>query len=118
MLGTKPRTSARAKVRATSLTSKATLIRITFNWEWITGSEGQSTIIKVDSWKRSGGHGAGNVESSTFSSEGKQDETGFQEAMMRILMSRPTVTNLLQATPPNVLLPGPSMYKPSDHTWE
>ena len=29
--------------------TKATLIRTIFNWSWLTGSEGQSIIIKVGS---------------------------------------------------------------------
>jgi hypothetical protein len=45
--------------------TKATFIRITFNWGWFTGSEGQSIIIKAGTW-----HGAGRTESSTSSYEG------------------------------------------------
>jgi hypothetical protein len=50
--------------------TKATLIRTTFNWGWLTGSEVQSIIIKVGAWQHPGRHGAGGVESSTSSSEG------------------------------------------------
>ena len=31
--------------------TKATLIRTTFNWNWLTGSEVQSIIIKVEAWQ-------------------------------------------------------------------
>jgi hypothetical protein len=47
--------------------TKATLIRTTFNWGWLTGSEVQSIIIKAGT---SCSHGAGEAESSTSSSEG------------------------------------------------
>jgi hypothetical protein len=30
--------------------TKATLIRTTFNWGWLTGSEVQSSIIKAGAW--------------------------------------------------------------------
>jgi hypothetical protein len=49
--------------------TKATLIRTTFNWGWLTGSEIQSIIIKVKAWQHPGRHGAGGPESSTSSSE-------------------------------------------------
>jgi hypothetical protein len=45
--------------------SKATLIRTTFNWGLLTGSEVQSIIIKVGAWQHPGSHGAGDAESST-----------------------------------------------------
>jgi hypothetical protein len=48
----------------------ATLIRTTFNWGWLTGSEVQSIIIKAGTWQHAGRHGAGGAESSTSSSEG------------------------------------------------
>jgi hypothetical protein len=51
--------------------TKATLIRTTFNWGWLTGSEVQSIIIKVGIWQRPGRHGAAaGAESSTSSSGG------------------------------------------------
>jgi hypothetical protein len=50
--------------------TKATLIRTTFNWNWLTGSEVQSIIIKAGVWQHPGRHGAGGAESSTSSSEG------------------------------------------------
>jgi hypothetical protein len=50
--------------------TKTTLIRITFNWGWLTGSEVQSIIIKVGAWQHPGRHGAGRAESSTSSFEG------------------------------------------------
>jgi len=49
--------------------TKAILIRITFSWGWLAGSEVQS-IIKVGTWQHPGRHGAGGAESSTSSSEG------------------------------------------------
>jgi hypothetical protein len=49
--------------------TKATLIGITFNWGWLTGSEVHSVIIKVGTWQHSGRHGAGGAKSSTYSSE-------------------------------------------------
>ena len=47
--------------------TRATLIRKTFNWGWLTDSEVQSIIIKVGTWQHSGRHGAERAESSTFS---------------------------------------------------
>ena len=41
----------------------ATLIRTTFNWGWLTGSE-------VGALQSAGRHGAGGAENSTSSSEG------------------------------------------------
>jgi hypothetical protein len=49
--------------------TKATLIRKTFHWGWLTGFEVQS-IIKVGIWQHLGRHGAGGAKSSTSSSEG------------------------------------------------
>jgi hypothetical protein len=50
---------------------KVTLIKTTFNWGWLTGSEVQSIIIQAGAWQRAGRHGAGGAESSTSSSEGR-----------------------------------------------
>jgi hypothetical protein len=50
--------------------TKVTLIRTTFNWSWLTGSEVQSIIIKVETWQHPGRHGAGRAERPTTSSEG------------------------------------------------
>jgi hypothetical protein len=50
--------------------TKASLIKTTFNWGWLTGSEVQSIIIKVGAWQYPGRHGAGGAESSTSSSKG------------------------------------------------
>jgi hypothetical protein len=50
--------------------TKTTLIRTTFNWGWLTGSEVQSMIIKVGVWQHPGRYGIGGAESSTSSSEG------------------------------------------------
>jgi hypothetical protein len=49
--------------------TEATLVRTTFNWGWLTGSEVQSIIIKAGAWPNPDKHGAG-AESSTSSSEG------------------------------------------------
>jgi len=49
--------------------TKATLIRRTFNWGWLTGTEVQSIIIKAGTWQHPGRLGAGKAESSTSSSE-------------------------------------------------
>jgi hypothetical protein len=58
--------------------TKATLIRTTINWGWLTGSV-QSIIIKASEWQHPGRHGAGGAESSTSSSEGCWWKIGFQE---------------------------------------
>ena len=42
--------------------TKATLVKDTFNWDWFTGSEVQSIIIKVGAWPRLGRHGAGGAD--------------------------------------------------------
>jgi hypothetical protein len=51
--------------------TKATFIRTTFNWGWLTSSEIQSIIIKAEARQHPGRHGAGIAESSTSSSEGR-----------------------------------------------
>jgi hypothetical protein len=71
-------------------------MRTTFKWGWLTGSKVQSIIIKVGAWQHPGRHGAGGAESSTTSSEGCKEKTGFQAARIRILKPTPTVTDLLQ----------------------
>jgi hypothetical protein len=48
---------------------KAALIRTTFNWGWLTGSEVQSIIIKAGTWQHAGRHGTAGAESSTSLSE-------------------------------------------------
>jgi hypothetical protein len=50
--------------------TKATLIRTTFNWGWLAGSEVQSIIIKAGARQHPGRHGAGESENSTSSSSG------------------------------------------------
>ena len=67
--------------------TKATLIRMTFNWGWLTDSEVLSIIIKVGSMVVSK-HDAGGAESSTPCSEGKQ-KTSIQAARMRDLKPTP-----------------------------
>jgi len=54
----------------TDTMTKTTLIKATFNWDWLTGSEVQFSIIKVGTWQHPGRHGTGGAESSTTSSEG------------------------------------------------
>jgi hypothetical protein len=49
--------------------TKATLIRTTFNWGWLTGSEVQSIITKAGTWQHPSRYGAGRAKSSS-SSEG------------------------------------------------
>jgi hypothetical protein len=50
--------------------TKVTLIKTTFNWGWLTGSEAQSIITKVGAWQHPGRHGTEDAESSTSLSEG------------------------------------------------
>ena len=50
--------------------TKATLIRTTFNWGWLTGSEVQSIIIKAGTWQHLSRHDIGRAENSTSSSVG------------------------------------------------
>jgi hypothetical protein len=50
--------------------SKASLIKTTLNWGWLTGSKVQSIIIKVGTWQYPSRHGTGIAESSTSSSKG------------------------------------------------
>ena len=38
--------------------TKTTLIRTTFNWGWLKGSQVQSIIIKVGAWQHPGKHAA------------------------------------------------------------
>jgi hypothetical protein len=76
--------------------AKATLVRTTFNWGWLTGSEVQSIIIKVGAWQHAGRHGARGAETSISSSEGKYEMTGFQAARTSLLKPTPTITYLLQ----------------------
>jgi hypothetical protein len=71
--------------------TKATLIRTTFNWGWLTGSEVQFSIIKAGTWQY-----VVRDESSTSSSEDYLWKTDFQAARVRVLKPTPTVTHLLQ----------------------
>jgi len=50
--------------------TKATLMKTTSNWGWLTGSEVQSIIIKAGTWQHPGRHGAGGAGRSTSSSKG------------------------------------------------
>jgi hypothetical protein len=104
--------------------TKATLIRTTFNWGWLTGSEVQSIIIKMGARQHPGRHSAGRTERS--SSEDCWEKIGFKEARMGILKPKPTptVAHLLQqGHTPNSVTPCPRhtqitthIYKPG--TWE
>jgi hypothetical protein len=42
-----------------SSVTKATLIKTTLSWDWLTGSEIQSNIIMVGAWQHPGRHGTG-----------------------------------------------------------
>jgi len=53
--------------------TKATLVRTTFNWAWLIGSEVQSIMIKVGAWRHTDSAGA---ENSVFLYKGKQESTG------------------------------------------
>jgi hypothetical protein len=75
--------------------TKTTLIRTTFNWGWLTGSEVQSIVIKTGAWQNPGRHGAQGAKVSTCCSKGKQEKTGLQAVRTRILKPTPTVTHLL-----------------------
>ena len=70
--------------------TKATFVKTPFNLGWLTGSEFQFIIIKAGGWQLPGRCGAGGAESSTFSSEGCQQNTGFQAARMKVLKPTPT----------------------------
>jgi hypothetical protein len=68
-----------------------------FNWGWLTDSEVQSIVIKVEAWQHPGRHGAGGAESSTSSAEGSQGQTEHpQAARRRVSKPTPTVTHFLQ----------------------
>jgi hypothetical protein len=54
----------------TGTVTKASLIRTTFKWGWLAGSEVQSIIIKAGTWQHPVRHGAGRAEISTSLSEG------------------------------------------------
>jgi hypothetical protein len=49
--------------------TRASLIRTTFNWGWLPGSEIQSIIIKAGAWQHPRRHGTRRAESSPSSSE-------------------------------------------------
>ena len=50
--------------------TKATFIKTTFNWGWLTGSEVQLIITKWGACQHLGRHDAGGGENSTPASEG------------------------------------------------
>jgi len=97
--------------------TKASLIRTTLNWGWLTGSEVHSIIIKVEAWQHPGRRGARRAESSTSSSEGYKWKTDFQAARMGSYSPYPqwhTYSN--KATAPNSATPWAGIYKPSHST--
>jgi hypothetical protein len=51
---------------------KATLIRTTFNWGCLTGSEVQFIFIKAGALQHPGRHGTGGAESSTYCSKDRR----------------------------------------------
>jgi hypothetical protein len=53
------------------ISPKATLIRTTFNWGWLTGSEVQSIIFKAGAWQHLRRHGTGGAENSKSLFEGQ-----------------------------------------------
>jgi hypothetical protein len=57
--------------------TKVTLIRTTFNWNWLTGSEVQSIIIMVGAWQLPGRQGAGRAENSTSLSGSYYQNKGY-----------------------------------------
>jgi hypothetical protein len=97
-------------LQQTDIMTKATLIRITFNWGWLTGSEVQF-IIKVGAWQYPGRHNAGGAESSMSCSEGKREKTDCSGGRRKIL---PTPTVKLPPTRPHPIMPLPqsSTFKP------
>ena len=90
-----PGVLVRVLLLRTDTMTKATL-RTIFNWGWLPGSEVQSIIIKVGAWQHPGRQGGRGAKSSTSSSEGHLEKTGFQAARMRVLKPTPIVTHLLQ----------------------
>jgi hypothetical protein len=56
-----------------------------FNWDCLTGSDVQSTIIKGGTWQHPGRHGTRGAENSTSSSEGCQQNIDFQAARIRVI---------------------------------
>ena len=88
----------------------ATLKRRPFNWACPTGSEVQSIIIKAGAWQCQGRHGSGGAESSTSSSEGQLEKTGFQEAR-REVSKHDRLPSSNKAIPTPYLLTVPSWAK-------
>jgi len=85
----------------TDTMTKATLIRTTFNWGWLTGSEVQSIIIKAGAWQGLGRHGPGGAESSTSSSKGSQEQTVSYMTKRSVDPSPQWHTFSNKTTPPN-----------------
>jgi hypothetical protein len=67
--------------------TKASLIRTTFNWGWLTGSEVWSIITKVGTWHHSGRH---------VQEEQRVLHLHLKTARKKTLKPTPTVTHLLQ----------------------
>ena len=90
--------------------TKASLLKTTFQRGWITGPEVQSIIIKAGAWQCQGRHGSGGAESSTSSSEGQLEKTGFQEAR-REVSKHDRLPSSNKAIPTPYLLTVPSWAK-------
>jgi hypothetical protein len=98
--------------------TKATFVRTTFKWSWLTSSEVQS-INKVGTWQHPGRHRTGGAKSSTSCFEGNLEEAGFKEARRRVLKPMSTVTHFSNKASPTptrphfqiVPLPGSSIFK-------
>jgi hypothetical protein len=68
-----PHTSlVRVSITVKRHVTKENIIQTTFNWGWLTGSEVQTIIIKVETWQHPGRRGPGRAESSISCSEDKQ----------------------------------------------
>ena len=73
--------------------TKASLIRSTFNWGWLTGSEVQSIIIKAGAWQYPGTAGMAQAELRVLPLVPKMAR---KRLASRVLKPIPTVTHLLQ----------------------
>ena len=77
--------------------TQETLIRIAFNWGWLTGSVVQSIIVKAGAWWCTDMSGAGEgAESSSNFIQRQQKETVSQVARRRVSKPTPIVTHFLQ----------------------
>jgi hypothetical protein len=76
--------------------TKTILIRITFHWGWLTGSEVQSSNIKVGAWQHPGSQVQEEVRVLHLHPKETKEHTGFQEARRRVSKPTPTVTHFIQ----------------------